>query len=392
MYIRSLIKKIVTPIGKDYEGLKKLISDNKKLIESTKVTIPWLEQKLKESNENISSGNKLPEQDTADLDKQRKPYAEYKDTPDAIESQEPRAKSQDVVENKLKAYDAAVDIQDRVQIGTEIIRELEATYGLGESIIAGSHEEMADVYPEFNQKDRNFVLDGNVSGCFYNGKLAIDIAGCDNARVLIGALVHENIHRTINKNYTKEELELIHDQIPLSELKYVPVEDRTSKQRIADEWLAYTTESLLDNNTVDDILSGNIQNWGELSPYTQEQITNILNTQRNGKSKSRTTTPERQGRSNRNDVATGRPGEIQTVSEATGEGAEANQPGTTTGDTGRSISGPISEREKLLQEKLSKLGSKLGLDKPRYKRYEIPEKLTARKTAFSESLSVVEYD
>ena len=159
----------ITPIGKDYEGLKKLISDNKKLIESTKVTIPWLEQKLKESNENISSGNKLPEQDTADLDKQRKPYAEYKDTSDAIESQEPRAKSQDVVDNKLQAYDAAVDVQDRVQIGTEIIRELEATHGLGESIIAGSHQEMADVYPEFNQKDRNFVLDGNVSGCYYNG-------------------------------------------------------------------------------------------------------------------------------------------------------------------------------------------------------------------------------
>jgi len=51
-----------TPIGKDYEVLKKLISDNKKLIESTKVTIPWLEQKLKEATEKQSSGNKLPEQ------------------------------------------------------------------------------------------------------------------------------------------------------------------------------------------------------------------------------------------------------------------------------------------------------------------------------------------
>jgi hypothetical protein len=280
---------------------------------------------------------------------QRKPYAEYKDTPDAVESQEPRAKSQDVVENKLQAYDAAVDVHERVQIGTEIIRELEATHGLGESIITGSHQEMADVYPEFDEDDRDYVLDGKVAGCYYNGKLAIDIAGCDNSGVLIEAFVHENVHRVVKEHYTEEELESIHDQIPLSELKYVPVEDRTSKQRIADEWLAYTTESLLENNTVDDILSGNVQNWGTLSPYTQEQITNIINTQRNGKSKSRTTTPERKGRSNRNNAATGRAGKTPTVSETIGTGTEANQPTATTGNTDTNVSEQtaVSEREKL---------------------------------------------
>jgi len=58
---------IRTPIGEQYQAIKNAISDNKRIIEIAKITIPFIEKNIaKQPTEKQSSGNKLTEQAEAE--------------------------------------------------------------------------------------------------------------------------------------------------------------------------------------------------------------------------------------------------------------------------------------------------------------------------------------
>ncbi|MFV0468969.1 MAG: hypothetical protein ACK5MK_08605, partial [Dysgonomonas sp.] len=214
--------------------------------------------------------------------KQRKPFSEYKDTPEAVGDATPRFR---ISELSIE-FDNAKDLNERFTVGTELINELEKQLGTSGTVIFKTNKEFADYFPHISRADRQSLLSGKITGAYLNGVQYIGIEAVKSSKAIFVTLWHENTHYGNSKTLTKKDLLNLYDQLGEEKIKeIIPSEDwDMAKDRQADEAIAYESEKLLENNTIKDILDNNYDD-SNLNPVLKPYILQTIKTLQDENSK-----------------------------------------------------------------------------------------------------------
>jgi len=323
--------------------------------------------------------------------KQKKPFAEYKDTPEAVKIQEQTTiyepdneklsdtqnnttdnKQVDNIKNaeslqkseqptSTERYNNSTKPEERHAAAVEIVRGLEKTLHVGTTPaqVMKSTDDFLAKYKSMvsdadYQKALKYLQSGQQIAAVRLGKdLFINIEHNEDAAELADSYLHETAHKAFEIAFQGEDLSTV--EIPNIE-KYIPSvywgEDSAMK---ATEVAAHQVSDLLNNYTPEQIKNGEID-LSLLDEDVQYLVSKTLNKITHGKISII-------GQEQFNDLKSipGSSGGIQANEHAGNDGIA--EVGSHQPDNGK----PGTERERILREKLAKLGGKLGL-KPEFKR------------------------
>lgn len=180
-------------------------------------------------------------------------------------------------------FDSTVDLEDRKAIAGKILEEVRAKLpNAAQHKIGNTAEflEILSVFPQSLKQAEEVLSRGkHIPGVFLGSELGvfINIEQVGSYEELIETYLHEQAHSVNTRKFTREEMQGLVD----SPEQYIPKDYHNQPTHVkVDEAIAHETERLLKDNSIEDILDGNI-NYDNISNQTRPLVEQTINYLRN---------------------------------------------------------------------------------------------------------------
>jgi hypothetical protein len=292
--------------------------------------------------------------------KQRKPFAEYKDTPSPINSGKQEIDSKINEPKQLSERYNDSSPEERHAIAKEIVTGLEKLFKtpVKAKVLSSTNDFLEAIKPlisdSYFNEALNMLSDGEtLPGVRLSNKIFINVEHNPSYNELIDTWLHEQAHESTKKAFTQKQL----SNLEINNVdSYIPSQYHDQSIGVRnDEAISHVIADLLKKYTPEQIKNGEIEL--SLPKDIKEPVLKSLNILTNGKYKGSIENIGRDGLVETNDKFENQGGVLKPE--------DAGNDLRTTVETNKPVE---TERERKFREIAEKLKKGLGLDEPQYKK------------------------
>ncbi len=190
----------------------------------------------------------------------------------------------ELIKNNVSLRDDFSTVEEKHADRVSLVRDIENLFGFKESYVPTSRQDFIQKLSEYDtreisEKDKRFINLGRIGGAETSDGIIINAMDAVTEKALATTILHENAHSIVHENFTSEDFSAAKEY--MSELAPIYLNDfereNYTEDQKADEIMAYATQELLNKNSIQDIIDGNVD-FSAVHEQILPQIQKIVNT------------------------------------------------------------------------------------------------------------------
>ena len=181
-------------------------------------------------------------------------------------------------------YDGAASLDERYEVARVVARSLDKALGRNYTFVAKTNEELAGLLPGLSDDIYRSIRHGDFAGIYWNNSTHVCVENIDSASLLVRIWFHENGHRMAERLFTGTDFVRLYDKInpDFEKLDVLLPESYRNlpKQEQGEEIVTHAIEWIVENNTIEQILKGDID-YGFMPKQLREFVEPIFNALQN---------------------------------------------------------------------------------------------------------------